>query len=95
MEDVGPTMYGSAVGVVISLEEYRERRDPSGAAVRRLDRAVAALDPLVLARRHRLSPTIERELRAIGRAVSAGDAREAAERAERLVDLLEHPAASG
>jgi hypothetical protein len=88
-------VYGSAVGNVISLEEYRERRDPSGTAVRRLDRAVAALDPLVQSRRHRLSPTIERELRAIGRAVSAGDPREAAERAERLVDLLEHPAASG
>jgi hypothetical protein len=83
------------MGVVISLEAYRQRRDPATAAVQRLDRAVAALDPLVQARRNRLTPTIERELRAIGRAVSAGDARRAAERAERLVDLLEHPAASG
>lgn len=83
------------MGVVISLEEYRVGRDPSTAAVRRLDRAVAALDPLVQQRRNRLSPTIERELRAIGRAVSSGDARGAAKRAERLVDLLEHPAASG
>lgn len=88
-------MYGSLVGDVISLEAYRERRDPSALAVQRLDHAVAALDPLVQARRHRLNPTIERELRAIGRAVSSGDARAAAERAERLVDLLEHPAASG
>ncbi len=88
-------MYGSAMGDVISLDEYRERRDPSVAAVQRLDLAVAALDPLVQARRHRLNPTIERELRAIGRAVSVGDANGAAERAERLVDLLEHPAASG
>jgi hypothetical protein len=88
-------VYGSLVGVVVSLEDYRERRDPPAAAVRRLDRAVEALDPLVSARRHRLSPTIERELRAIARAVSAGDAGIAAERAERLVDLLEHPAASG
>ncbi|HSL10674.1 MAG TPA: hypothetical protein VLA82_05115 [Actinomycetota bacterium] len=83
------------MGHVISLEDYRERRDPAVAAVRRLDRAVAALDPLVQARRHRLEPTIERELREIGRAVSSGDARRAAERAERLVDLLQHPAASG
>jgi hypothetical protein len=83
------------MGVVISLEAYRERRDPAPAGVERLDRAVAALDPLVRSRRHRLSPTIERELQAIGRAVSAGDAHAAAERAERLVDLLEHPAASG
>jgi plasmid stabilization system protein ParE len=88
-------MYGSRMGVVVSLADYRERRDGPRAAVDRLDRAVAALDPLVQARRHRLSPTIERELRAIGRAVSSGDARAAAERAERLVDLLEHPAASG
>ena len=88
-------MYGSRMGVVISLEAYRERRDPAAVAVERLDRAVEALDPLVQSRRHRLNPTIERELRAIGRAVSAGDARAAAERAERLVDLLEHPAASG
>jgi hypothetical protein len=83
------------MGDVISLDAFRERRDPAVAAVQRLDRAVAALDPLVQARRHRLEPTIERELREIGRAVSSGDARAAAERAERLVDLLEHPAASG
>ena len=83
------------MGDVISLDAFRERRDPAAASVQRLDRAVAALDPLVQSRRHRLEPTIERELREIGRAVSSGDARSAAERAERLVDLLEHPAASG
>jgi len=43
----------------------------------------------------RLSPTIERELASIARAVSAGLPREAADRAERLIGLLAHPAASG
>jgi uncharacterized protein YoxC len=80
---------------VISLEEYRERRDPLLAAVRRLDAAVSRLDPLVRDRGGRLTPSIERELAAISRAVSSGDPRDAAERAERLADLLEHPAVGG
>jgi uncharacterized protein YoxC len=80
---------------VISLDEYRERRDPLMAAVHRLDAAVARLDPLVRDRGGRLTPSIERELGAIARAVAAGDPREAAERAERLADLLEHPAVGG
>jgi hypothetical protein len=53
------------------------------------------LDPLVRARIDRLSPTIQRELVAIARAVSAGRPARAAERAERLAGILEHPAASG
>jgi hypothetical protein len=36
---------------------------------------------------------VERELAQIARSVSAGLPRDAAERAERLADLLEHPAA--
>jgi hypothetical protein len=80
------------VGTVTSLDDYRVRRAP--APVDRLDDAVRRLDPLVRGRRS-LSPLIERELASIARAVSAGKAREAAERAERLVDLLEHPVASG
>jgi hypothetical protein len=83
------------MGDVVSLDAYRERRDPESAVVRRLDRAVESLDPLVRTRGGRLSPTIERELRAIAHAVSAGLPREAADRAERLVGLLAHPAASG
>jgi hypothetical protein len=82
------------MGTVISLQDYRDRRRPAGADVQRLDDAVRRLDPLVRGR-HTLTPTIERELTAIARAVSAGLPREAAERAERLVGLLEHPAASG
>ena len=83
------------MGTVISLEEYRRRRDPASAVLRRLDAAVQRLDPLVHARDGRLTPTIERELRAIASAVSHGLPREAVDRAERLVGILEHPAASG
>jgi hypothetical protein len=80
---------------VISLDEYRRRRNPLEAAVARLDAAVGRLDSLVRARPGRLSATIERELLGISRAVSAGQPREAADRAERLAGILEHPLASG
>jgi hypothetical protein len=75
---------------VISLDEYRDRLPT---AVSRLDRAVQRLEPLVRRRSGRLGPAVERELTLIARAVSAGRPRHAAERAERLGDLLEHPAA--
>lgn len=80
---------------VISLDEYRRRRNPVAAAVTRLDAAVGRLDSLVGPRAGRLTPTIERELLRISQAVSAGLAREAADRAERLAGILEHPLASG
>lgn len=80
---------------MISLEEYRQRRDPGATALHRLDDAVQRLDHLVRVREGRLTPTIERELRAIATAVSDGLPREAADRAERLANILEHPAASG
>jgi hypothetical protein len=83
------------MGDVVSLAEHRERRDERSAALGRLDRAVERLDPLVRQRLDRMSPTIRRELVAIARAVSAGSPSRAAERAERLAGLLEHPAASG
>lgn len=80
---------------VVSLQEYRDRRRPELAAMQRLDRAVGRLDTVVRRRPGRIAPTVERELLLIARAVSAGLARDAADRAERLADLLEHPAASG
>ena len=79
---------------VISLSDYRERRHPSAVALERLGRAVGRLDPLVQGRLDRLSSSVERELTQIASAVSAGQPREAADRAERLADLLEHPAAN-
>lgn len=83
------------MGTVVSLDRYRQLRDPGTAALGRLDRAVQKLDALVRSREGRLTPTIERELRAIAAAVSHGLPREAADRAERLANILEHPAASG
>jgi hypothetical protein len=80
---------------VISFQEYRDRRFPGLVAMQRLDRAVSRLDGVVQRRPGRMAPTVERELLTIARAVSSGRPREAADRAERLADLLEHPAASG
>jgi hypothetical protein len=87
------------MGEVISLEEYRaehrECPDPDVTVIRRLDHAVGRLDAVVRRRPGRMAPTVERELLVIARAVSSGMPDEAADRAERLADLLEHPAASG
>jgi len=80
---------------VISLDRYRERKNPLAAAMARLDEAVGRLDPLVRRRRGALSLRLERELAAIAREVSQGRPQSAADRAERLADLLEHPAAIG
>ena len=80
---------------VISLSEYRARRHPAVAPLERLDLAVGRLDPLVSGQHQRLKPSVERELTRIATAVSAGHPHEAADRAERLADLLEHPAAHG
>jgi hypothetical protein len=79
---------------VISLDEYRARKNPRASMIGRLDLAVGRLDPLIRSRAGRLSASAERELEQIARAVSQGMTRKAAERAERLADLLEHPAAN-
>ena len=83
------------MGTVISLQGYRRWRDRGPSALGRLDAAVGQLDHLLHDRGGSLTPTIERELRAITQAVSAGDPGGAARRAERLAGILEHPAASG
>lgn len=80
---------------VISLDSYRERRYPLAAAMARLDGAVGRLDPLIRGGRGGLGIRVERELAAISREVSQGQPQAAADRAERLADLLEHPAAIG
>jgi hypothetical protein len=82
------------MATIISLDEYRARKDPQAAAFGRLDLAVGRLDPLVRGRQGHLSASAERELAQIARSVSEGLTRDAAERAERLADLLEHPAAN-
>ena len=83
------------MGVVIALDRYRALRGRPKAPLSRLEDAVARLEPLVRCSPDRLVAAIERELCDIGRAVSTGCALEAAERAERLADRLEHPAAIG
>ena len=80
------------MGEVISLETYRDDVVAPREMLSRLDDAVAKLDPLVRARASAVSPTVERELRAIAIAVNAGRPRQAARRAERLAGLLQHPA---
>jgi hypothetical protein len=81
------------MGTLVQLDVYRERRR-AGAALDRIETAVRRLEPLVRVRRS-ATPTIERELRAVARAVATGAADEAADRAERLVGLLLHPTVSG
>jgi hypothetical protein len=88
------------MGQVISLDDYRDYRDYRAggnplSAMARLDTAVSRLDPLVRRSPDRVQTGIERELRLIADEVSAGRPGEAAERAERLADRLEHPAALG
>jgi hypothetical protein len=83
------------MGEIVSLDDYRDQRNPGLALMRRLERAVGRLDAVVQRRPSRMAPTVERELLLIARAVSSGMPRDAADRAERLADLLEHPAASG
>ena len=82
------------MGQVVSLDEYRARRDPAS-AVDRLDLAVGRLDPQVRGSSDRVQAGVERELRRIAREVAAGRPTRAAELAERLADRLEHPAAHG
>jgi hypothetical protein len=80
------------MGDVVSLERYRDDVVAPREMLSRLDEAVAKLDPLVRAHATAISPTVERELRAIAIAVNAGRPRQAARRAERLAGLLQHPA---
>lgn len=79
------------MGSVVDLAAWREarERDP----LRRLDRAVRRLDSLLARGSGRIGPRVEAELLAITGAVTAGRPEEAAQRAERLVERLEHPSA--
>jgi hypothetical protein len=80
---------------VISLQSHRERRNPLAQAMSRLDQAIGRLDPLVHRSGARVHDAVTRELLAIAADVSGGRPLDAADRAERLADRLEHPAALG
>jgi len=79
------------MGSVIDLAAYRSTRehDPST----RLERAIGRLERQLALGSGRISRRVESELLAITGAVSAGLPEEAAERAERLAERLEHPSA--
>lgn len=79
------------MGQVIELAEWLEarERDP----VVRLERAVARLEVQLERGPSRLGRRVESELLAITGAVTTGLQEEAAERAERLAERLEHPSA--
>jgi hypothetical protein len=79
------------MGIVIQLDDFRTGRRPAD-SLSRLDAAVARLDPLVRNRGDRLPANLVRQLAAVARMAESGRAREAARRAERLADVLEHPA---
>ena len=80
---------------VISLQDHRERQHPLARAMSRLDLAIGRLDPLVRRSGTRLHDAVTRELLAIAAEVSGGRPLDAADRADRLADRLEHPAALG
>jgi hypothetical protein len=86
-----PPVYDRCVGSIIDLSSWRERRERD--PMTRLERAIARLDGLLRRGSGRLAGRVEAELLAITGAVTAGLEDEAAERAERLAERLEHPSA--
>jgi hypothetical protein len=88
---VRPGLYDRGMGEIVDLGQWREarERDP----VVRLERAVARLELLLERGPSRIGRRVESELLAITGAMSAGLQEEAAERAERLAERLEHPSA--
>lgn len=87
---------------MIDLEAWRRERrlvarevpdEIAQQPLRRLEEAVHRLDRAVARGTGRLSSRVERELLLIMGLVAAGRPAEAAERAERLTERLEHPSA--
>lgn len=89
--NVGGGLYDPVVGQVIELSEWREarERDP----VVRLERAIARLEAQLEQGSGRIGRRVEAELLAITGAMTAGLQDEAADRAERLAERLDHPSA--
>ncbi len=75
----------------VPAAEEREPSPEQDLPIRRLEAAIARLERLVSSGLHRLGPRVESELLAITGAVSVGRVSEAADRAERLAEGLEHP----
>jgi hypothetical protein len=79
------------VGQVIELSDWREARERDPVA--RLERAIARLEAQLERGSGRIGRRVEAELLAITGAMTAGLQNEAAERAERLNERLDHPSA--
>jgi hypothetical protein len=79
------------MGSVIDLVAWRDARERDPAS--RLERAIGRLERQLELGSGRISRRVESELLAITGAVTAGLPEEAAERAERLAERLEHPSA--
>jgi hypothetical protein len=79
------------MGTVVDLAAWRQarERDP----VTRLERAISRLEARLEQGTGRIGPRVEAELLAITTAMSAGHQEDAAERAERLAERLDHPSA--
>ncbi len=91
--NVRPPVYDQSMGRVIDLEAFRRAREQDPVA--RLERATRRLDRLLVEGNSRIAPRVEQELLAITGAVTAGLMEDAADRAERLAERLEHPSARG
>jgi len=87
---------------IIDLEAWRRERrlvarevpdEVPQQPLRRLEQAIHRLDAAVARGTGRLAARVERELLVIMGLVAAGRPAEAAERAERLAERLEHPSA--
>jgi hypothetical protein len=78
---------GSVIDLAAWLQEHE--RDP----VARLERAIRRLEAQLRRGTGRIGPRVESELLAITGAMTANLQEEAAERAERLAERLEHPSA--
>jgi hypothetical protein len=76
---------------VIDLTAWREgrERDP----LTRLERAIGRLEARLQRGTGRIGPRVEAELLAITGALAVGRDEDAAERAERLAERLDHPSA--
>jgi hypothetical protein len=83
------------MGSVIDLATWRQARhdEHENDPTTRLERAIARLERTLEGGSGRISRRVEAELLAITGAVSSGLPEEAADRAERLAERLEHPSA--
>jgi hypothetical protein len=79
------------MGSVVDLVAWREAREHD--PVSRLERAISRLEAQLERGTGRIGPRVEAELLAITTAMSGNRQEEAAERAERLAERLEHPSA--